>query len=93
MNLNLKIYLDTQTVTAIETISDDYVMHDTISLPKWVNWIRGEKGGKKVLHEKSDCSAFIIDENAWPTSQGLAKETTYKVCQNDIKMEIHVYMI
>ena len=26
-------------------------------------------------------------------SQGLAKETTYKVCQNDIKMDIHVYMI
>lgn len=97
MNLNLRIFLDIQTVTSIEARSYDYVMYDTISLPKWVNWIRDWKGGqkkkKKVPHEKSDCSAFIIDENEWSASQGLAKETTYKVCQNDIKMDIHVYMI
>lgn len=43
--------------------------------------------------EKSDYSPFIIDENEWSASQGLAKETTYKVCQNGIKMDIHVYMI
>lgn len=84
MNLNLSVsFWEIQLETPNEPKSNDYVMHDTISLPKWGNWLNDWKGRKMYHMPKS----FITKTNGLEVLSELTRWETWKLCWHDVGME------